>query len=130
MSNPAHWSIVNRFIFGVLILYSALVCILSLHVFITAMHDGSPLNFASIAVQTLSALFLPLLVLGIWKPQLTIALLLAAAAATLALTFTNAHAPASGTAGLIGASLLFLGVPTLGAAIFFHFISRPAPANI
>jgi hypothetical protein len=131
MPNPARWSIPNRFLAGALILYSALVCILSLHVFVTAVHDGSPLNFASITVQVLTTLFLPLLILGIWRPRLTSALLFAAAAAILALTFTNSHAAASETAGLIGASLIFLGVPMLGSAIFFHLISRPiAPARL
>ena len=125
MPNPARWSIPNRFVAGVLILYSALVCILSLHVFLTAVPDGSPLNFASITVQILTTLFLPLLVLGIWKARLTSALLFAAAAAVLALTFINAHAAASETAGLVGASLLFLGVPMLASAIFFLRISRP-----
>ena len=130
MSNPARWSIPNRFLAGVLILYSALVCVLSLHVFLTAVHDGSPLNFASITVQILTTLFLPLLILGLWKPRLVSTLLFAAAAAILALTFTNAHAAASETAGLIGASLLFLGVPLLASAIFFHVISRPNPRII
>jgi hypothetical protein len=125
MPNPARWSLSNRFIVGTLILYSALVCALSLHVFITAIHDGSPLNFASFTVQTLTTLFLPLLILGIWRPRLSSAVLFAAAAAVFALTFTNSHAAASETAGLIGASLLFLGVPMLGSAIFFHRISRP-----
>lgn len=130
MANSARWTVPNRFVAGALILYSALVCVLSLHVFITAIHDGSPLNFASITVQILTTLFLPLLILGIWKPRLASTLLFAAAAAVLALTFTNTHATASETAGLIGASLLFLGVPMLASAIFFHLISRPTPANI
>lgn len=130
MPNPTRWSIPNRFLAGALIVYSALVCAVSFHVFFTAVNEGSPLNFASIAVQTLTTLFLPLLLLGIWKPRLTSALLFAAAAAILALTFTNVHAPASGTAGLVGASLLFLGVPMLGSAIFFHRIARPtSPAR-
>ena len=127
MPNPARWSVPNRFLAGALILYSVLVLVLSLHVFFTAIHDGSPLNFASITVQALTALFLPLLVLGIWKPRLASALLFAAAAAILALTFTNTHAAASQTGGLVGASLLFLGVPMLASAIFFHLISRPTP---
>jgi len=131
MSNPTRWSIPNRFLLGALILYSALVCALSLHVFFTAIHDGSPLNFASITVQTLTILFLPLLVLGIWKPRFTSAILIAAAAVVLAVTFVNAHAAASESAGLVGASLLFLGVPMLASAIFFHLISRPiAPAHL
>jgi len=125
MPNPARWSVPNRFLAGALILYSALVCALSLHVFVTAIHDASPLNLASIAVQALTILFLPLLVLGIWKSRLASALLFLAAATILALTFTNGHAAPSETAGLIGASLLFLGVPMLGSAIFFHLISRP-----
>jgi predicted neutral ceramidase superfamily lipid hydrolase len=130
MPIPARWSIPTRFLLGVLILYSALVCALSLHVFVTAIHDGSPLNFASIVVQTLTTLFLPLLVLGIWKPHLTSVILIAAAAVVLAVTFTNAHAAANETAGLVGASLLFLGVPMLGSAIFFYVVSRPiAPAR-
>jgi hypothetical protein len=131
MSNPTRWSIPNRFLLGALILYSALVCALSLHVFFTAIHDGSPLNFASITVQTLTILFLPLLVLGIWKPRFTSAILIAAAAVVLAVTFVNSHAAASESAGLVGASLLFLGVPMLASAIFFHLISRPiAPAHL
>jgi len=127
MPNPARWSVPNRFLAGALILYSVLVLVLSLHVFFTAIHDGSPLNFGSITVQALTALFLPLLVLGIWKPRLASALLFAAAAAILALTFTNTHAAASQTGGLVGASLLFLGVPMLASSIFFHLISRPTP---
>ena len=127
MPNPARWSVPNRFLAGALILYSVLVLVLSLHVFFTGIHDGSPLNFASITVQALTALFLPLLVLGIWKPRLASALLFAAAAAILALTFTNTHAAASQTGGLVGASLLFLGVPMLASSIFFHLISRPTP---
>jgi hypothetical protein len=127
MPNPARWSVPNRFLAGALILYSALLCAVSLHVFYTALHQGAPLNFASIAVQTLTTLFLPLLLVGIWKPRLTSALLFAAAAAILALTLASAHDTASGTAGLVGASLLFLGVPMLGSAIFFHLVSRTAP---
>ncbi len=127
MPNPARWSLPNRFVVGTLILYSAFVFFLSGHVFYTALHDGLPLNFASIAIETFTALFLPLLVLGIWKPRASSALLFAAASAVLALTFTNAHAAASETAGLIGASLLFLGVPMLGSAIFFHLASRLIP---
>jgi len=115
----------------VLILYSVLALALSLHVFFTAVHDGSPFNFTTITVQILTTLFLPLLILGIWKARLTSGLLFAAAAAVLALTFTNAHAAASETAGLIGASLLFLGVPMLVSAMFFYLISRPlAPARL
>jgi hypothetical protein len=124
MSNPARWSILNRFIAGALILYSALLCAISYHVFFTAVHEGSALNFASIVVQALTTLFLPLLILGIWKPRLTSAIFAAAAAVILAVTFVNAHAAASETAGLVGASLLFLGVPMFGSAIFFYLISR------
>lgn len=131
MSSPARWSLPNRFLLGVLILYSALVCALSLHVFFTAIHDGSSLNFASIVVQSLTTLFLPLLILGIWKPRLTRVILIASAAVVLAMTFVNAHAATRDSAGLIGASLLFLGVPMLASAIFFHRICRPiAPTHL
>lgn len=126
MLKTARWTVPNRFLAGALILYSALLFAVSFHVFYTAIHEGSPLNFASIVVQTLTTLFLPLLILGLWKPRLASALLFAGAAAILALTFTNAHAAASTTAGMVGASLLFLGVPMLGSAILYHRISRPA----
>jgi hypothetical protein len=131
MSNPARWSIPNRFLASALILYSALLCAVSLHVFFSAIHQGSPLNAAAITVQALSTLFLPLLVLGLWKQRLTSALLFAGAAAILALTLTTTHSAAikaAGTAGLVGASLLFLGVPMLGSAIFFHRIARSTSA--
>lgn len=124
MSNTARWSISNRFLAAALILYSALLLGVSLHVFYTAVHQGSPLNFASIVVQTLTVAFLPLLILGIWKPRLASALLFAAAAAVLALILTTAHAATSGTTGLATASLLFLGVPILGAAIFLTSLAR------
>jgi hypothetical protein len=125
MPNPARWSTPNRLLLGVLILYSALICVLSLHVFYTAIHDGSPLNLVIDTIQTITALFLPLLILGIWKPRLVSAILILAAAAIFAITIVNAHAAASETAGLVGASLLFLGVPMLTSAIFFYLISRP-----
>jgi len=125
MPNPARWSVLNRIVLSALMIYSALLCAISSHVFFTAVREGSPLNFASIAVQTLTTLFLPLLILGIWKPRLTSAIFFAAAATILVLTFTNAHAAASEAAGLVGASLLFLGVPMFGSAIFFYLISRP-----
>jgi hypothetical protein len=130
MPNPARWSLPNRFILSVLILDSALVVFLSGHVFYTAMHDRSPLNFASVTIEIFTALFLPLLLLGIWRQRLSSTLLFTSAAAVLAITLTNAHAAPSETAGLVGASLLFLGAPMLGSAIFFHLLSRPAPANI
>jgi hypothetical protein len=125
MPNHARWSILNRILLGVLMLYSAFLCAVSYHVFFTAVHEGSALNFASVVVQVLTTLFLPLLILGIWKPRLTSAIFVAAAAVVLAVTFVNAHAAASETAGLVGASLLFLGVPMLASAIFFYLISRP-----
>ncbi|MGA7158956.1 MAG: hypothetical protein WBY53_19075 [Acidobacteriaceae bacterium] len=124
MPSPARLSISNRFLAGTLILYSTLILGVSLHVFYTAVHQGSPLNFASIVIQTLTIAFLPLLILGFWKPRAASALLFAAAAAILALTLTNAHSAASTTAGMVGASLLFLGVPMLGAAIFFQLTAR------
>jgi hypothetical protein len=127
MPTPARWSIPNRFLASALILYSALLCAVSLHVFDTAVHQGAPLNSAAITVQALTTLFLPLLVLGLWKQRLTSALLFAGAAAILALTLTT-HSASSGTAGLVGASLLFLEVPMLGSAIFFHRIARSTSA--
>ena len=99
MPNLARWSVLNRIVLSVLMIYSALLCAISSHVFFTAVREGSPLNFASIAVQTLTTLFLPLLILGIWKPRLTSAIFAAAAAVILAVTFVNAHAAASETAG-------------------------------
>jgi Na+(H+)/acetate symporter ActP len=125
MPNPMRWSIPNRFLASALILYSALLCAVSLHVFYTAVHQGAPLNAAAIAVQLLTTLFLPLLILGLWKQRLTSALLFAGAAAILALTLTTTRSAERSTAGLVGASLLFLGVPMLGSAIFFHRIARP-----
>jgi hypothetical protein len=129
MPNVTHWSIPNRLLLGAFLPYSAAVCVLSLHVFYTAIHNGSPFTFATITAQILSMLFLPLLILGIWKPRLASAFLFIAAAAVLALTLTNAHAPASETAGLIGASLLFLGVPMFASAIFLHLLSHPTHAE-
>lgn len=126
MSNPPHWTVPSRLLAGALIVYSALLLGVSLHVFFTAMGQGSPVNAAVILVQSLTALFLPLLIAGIWKPRAASALLFIAAAGTLALTLTHAHQAASATAGMVGASLLLLGVPMLGSAVFFLRISRPA----
>jgi hypothetical protein len=126
MPNPTRWSIPNRFLAGALILYSALLCAVSLHVFLTAVHEGPRLNAAAITVQALAIVFPLLLLLGLWKPRLSSALLFAAGVLNLALTLTAGHNTTDAVTGLVGASLLFLGVPMLGAAIFFHRISRPA----
>ena len=128
MPNPTRWSVPNRFLAGALIVYSALLCAVSLHVFYTAIKQGSPLNAASITIQTLTTLFLPLLILGLFKSRLASAMLFASAAALLALAFTIGHSNTNGVSGLVDASLLFLGIPMLGSAIFFHRISRPTPS--
>lgn len=130
MPNPTRWSIPNRFLAGALILYSALLCAVSLHVFLTAVHEGPRLNAAAITVQALAIVFPLLLLLGLWKPRVISALLFVGGILNLALTLTAGRNTADAVTGLIGASLLFLGVPMLGAAIFFHRISRhSSPAS-
>jgi hypothetical protein len=129
MPNPTRLSTLSCILAGILILYSASLCAVSLHILYTAIHEGSPLNFAAIVVETLTLLFLPLLIAGLWKPRLISILLFAAAAAILSLTLTTPHAAPSTTAGMIGASLLFLGVPMLAAAIFFHLIAGNNPTK-
>jgi hypothetical protein len=130
MPNPTRWSIPNRILAGALILYSALLCGVSLHVFYTAVHQGSSLNAAALSVQALAMAFPLLLLLGLWKPRVISALLFVGGILNLALTLTAGRNTADAVTGLIGASLLFLGVPMLGAAIFFHRISRhSSPAS-
>ena len=71
-----------------------------------------------------------LLLLGLFQPRAASALLFVGGIINLALTLTAGRNTADAVTGLIGASLLFLGVPMLGAAIFFHRISRhTSPAS-
>ncbi len=125
MPNPNRWSIPNRILAAALILYSALLCGISLHVFYTAVHQGSPLTADALCVQALAMAFPLLLLVGLFQPRVTSVLLFAAGVLNLVLTLTAGRNTADAVTGLIGASLLFLGVPMLGAAIFFHRISRP-----
>jgi hypothetical protein len=126
MRTIAKWSAWNKFYVAAFVLYSALLCFVSLTVFVSALRQHAALTASDIVIQTLMTLFLPVQLLGIRKPRLASGLLFAGAATDLALTlFLNAHARTN-TSGALNASLLFLGFPMLASAIVFHLLSRPA----
>ena len=136
MPNPPHWPVPARFLAGALLLYSILLCAVSWHVFSTTLFEGAATGRAAgvwevglfgasgLIVLILTSLFPVLLLLGLWRPRLAGALLLAGAGTLLALTLTASHRAESAAAGVVGASLLFLGVPMLGSAILFQRVGR------
>ena len=136
MPNPPPWPVPARFLAGALILYSVLLCVVSWHVFSTTFFEGVATGRAAgvweigilgapgVIVFILTFLFPALLLLGLWRPRLAGAMLLAGAGVLLALTLTASHHAESASAGVVGASLLFLGVPMLGSAILFQRIGR------
>ena len=133
MPNLTRWPVSRRILAGALILYSALLGVLSSHVFYTTIHagpdpggfgSGGTLDAPGVIVFTLTLLFPLFLVLALWRPRLASAMLLAGAAVLLALTLAAPHHTGSASAGVVGASLLFLGVPMLGAAILFQRSGR------
>jgi hypothetical protein len=127
MRNRTKWPIWSKFLVGALLIYSGLLCALGLHIFSAAVWQSWQLKVAGITVQTLTIVFLPLLLLGLWKPRLTSGLLFGGAVINLAMTLSVGHGTPDEMTGIISASLLFLGVPMLGSAILLHCLSRPAP---
>ncbi len=130
MPSVAKWSTWSKFYIISLLLYSALLCFVSTKVFVSALQQHSPLKASDILIQALMTLFLPTLILGIWKQRLASGLLFAGAATDLALTlFLSVHT-ASSMSGMLSASLLFLGFPMLASAILFHLGSRNSASKL
>jgi hypothetical protein len=125
----AKWSVWSKFYVISLLLYSALLCFVSTKVFVAAVQQHSPLKASDIVIQALMTLFLPMLILGIWKPRLTSGLLFAGAATDLALMLST-YAHPGNMSGMLSASLLFLGFPMLASAILFHLISRTSARTL
>ena len=124
MPSTTKWTIWSRFYVGAFLLYGGLLWFVSMSVFLAAIKHGARLKPPDIVIQSLMTLFLPILILGIWKQRLASGLLFAGAATDLALTlFLNAHT-GNGMGGLLNASLLFLGFPMLASALIFHLLSR------
>ena len=125
MPNAVKWSTWNKFYVGAFLLYGGLLWFVSMTVFLAAIKHGARLKPSDIVIQSLMTIFLPILIVGIWKQRLASGLLFAGAATDLALTlFLNTRA-GNGMGGVLNASLLFLGFPMLASAIIFHLLSRP-----
>ncbi len=109
---------------GALLLYSGLLCAVSVSVFVAAWRQGSPLKIDDILMQTLMTVFLPILVLGIWKQRIASGLLFVGTGVDIILLLTLGSRTGDGMATMIVGSIAFVGVPMLAAAIF---LTRRAP---
>ena len=127
LENIVRWPVWAKFLAGALTLYAGLLCVVSLSVFISALRHGQHLHGADFVIQTLMTIYLPLLCLGFWRPRLSSGLLFTVAAVDLLLLFSSSTSGDS-TGAMLAGSTLFLGIPLLGSALLFHYISR-APAR-
>ena len=68
-------------------------------------------------------LFLPMLLLGLWKIRLAASLLFLAAAANLGLLLSANQSTGDGITAMLAGSLPFLGTPMVASAILFRLLS-------
>ncbi len=126
MRSPMKWTIWNRVYVAAFLLYGGLLWFVSTTVFLAAIKQHARLTLSEIILQTLMTIFLPLSILGIWKPRIASVLLFVAAAADLALTLSMHLHGAGTTTGIFNSSLLFLGFPTLATALLYQMLARTA----
>lgn len=126
MRSPMKWTIWNRVYVAAFLLYGGLLWFVSTTVFLASIKQHARLTPSEIILQTLMTIFLPLSILGIWKPRIASGLLFAAAIADLALTLSMHVHGAGSTTGIFNASLLFLGLPTLATALLYQMLARAA----
>ena len=126
MRSPMKWTIWNRVYVAAFLLYGGLLWFVSTTVFLAAIKQHARLTLSEIVLQSLMTIFLPISILGIWKPWIASVLLLAAAAADLTLVLLMHIHSAGNTTGIFNSSLLFLGVPTLATALLYQLLARTA----
>jgi hypothetical protein len=125
MSNLRSWPLWARVLVAALVLYSAILCAVSLTTFIQTLRQHWTLKASDIVLQSLMTLFLPALLVGLRSERLASRSLFAGVAIDLALLCFLSRA-GNGTAVGIVTTLIFVGCPMLGAAILFRRLSRPA----
>ncbi len=130
MRSHVTWTIWNRFYVAAFLLYGGLLWFISVTVFLAANKQHARLTLSEIILQTLMTIFLPVSILGIWKPRIASTLLFAAAAADLVLTLSIHLRGANGTTGIFNTSIFFLGFPTLATAFLYQMLARtPSPSR-
>jgi hypothetical protein len=117
------WPLWGKALFSALLLYSLLLCCVSLSVFVQSAMHGWNLKIVDIAMQLLMMFFPPLLLLGLWRPRLASILLITCAVADLMLLLSMSNRTGDGTGTMLIGSILFLGIPMLGAAILLRRLS-------
>jgi NADH:ubiquinone oxidoreductase subunit 3 (subunit A) len=127
MTNLRAWPVATKFLVGALILYSALLCGVSLTSFIQSLYEHWSIKAEDIVLQSLMTLFLPAVIVGLSRARLASGLLFVGVAIDLALLCFLSNSTGEGTAIGILSSLVFLGCPMLGAAILFRHLSRQPP---
>jgi hypothetical protein len=131
MGTARSWPVWSRFLVGALMLYSGLLCVVSLSAFVQSLRQHWTLKADDFVLQALMTLFLPALVIGLRKVRLASGLLFAGTAIDVGLLLSVSNRTGDGTVAAIASSVMFLGCPMLGAAILFHFLSRrPSAATI
>ena len=123
MRSAVNWTIWNRVYVAAFLLYGGLLWFVSTTVFLAAIKQHARLTPSEIILQTLLTIFLPISILGIWKPRIA-SVLLFVAAADLALALSMHLHGAGSTTGIFNASLIFLGLPTLATALLYQMLSR------
>ena len=115
----AKWPLWAKVLYGVFVAYGALLCVAAAMAFLDSSRNGYGMKWPDIVMQTLLILFLPLLLIALRSPRAASgALLLLALAEAIFITSRNAAGDSSEI--MIIASLVFLGVPVLGATFLLR----------
>lgn len=115
------WPLWAKVLYGVLLAYSALLFVTATIALIESRHDGDSLKAPDFALQAMLMLFMPLLLIAFRSPRAASGLLLLLAFSEAILIFaTSPFSSGEGPAYTAIASLIFLGLPVLGATFFLR----------
>ena len=120
MGEWSSWSRRSKALFGGLSLYALLLFSSSGTALFTAVRSGWDLKWDDFFLEALMLLFLPMLVIGLFKTRAAALLLFAGVAADLALLVSLSGSTGDGIAAAILGSALFLGAPMLVSGWFFY----------
>jgi hypothetical protein len=123
------WPIWGKAVYIALTAYSALLSTVSISVFYQAIRQHWGLKLIDILLQSLMLLFLPMLLIGLWKIRLAASLLFLGAATNLGLLLSANRSTGDGITAMLAGSLLFLGTPMVASAILLRLLSPSTPSQ-
>jgi len=116
----AKWPLWAKALYSVFVVYSALLCVAGVAATLDSRSHGYGLKWPDLVMQTLLMLFLPLLLVAFRSPHAASGALLLLALADAILIVTSRGSAGNSSGAMLIGSLVFLGLPVLGATVFLR----------